>query len=292
LKKGIIAFFHSLLYPLIYFVSQIFALFAAIFIYTITESIESGARTGDIPADAFALQNNFLPVYNQQIIIAACIMTCLVILLILKTGKRRLRDAFVIRRLPVLKAVMIVLLGVSINISTMYILALLPIPENVLKQYEEMVGNVIMSDNIWLTILTAALFVPVTEEIVFRGMSFNILRRSMSVTLAVVLQTIIFAGSHILPLQISYVLPTALVLGLVYVWCGSFLAPVLLHISYNGFSSVFSAISEAAAEGAVAESVQFEYIDFIVLAVSLAVTVACLIALYVTRERDAGLEKA
>jgi len=285
LKKGIVAFLHALVYPLIYFGSQTIASFAALIAYAVSSLAENGLQESGMTFDIYSIQSGFVDAYSQQILIASCVITCLIVLIIIKAGKRKLGDVFVMKRLPALKGVVIVVLGVSINIATVYTLTLLPIPESVISQYEELVGNAIISDNIWLTILTTAIFVPITEEIVFRGMSFNVLRKGMPLFIAVVLQTLIFAGAHMLPLQVAYVLPTALVLGLVYVWCGSFLAPVLLHISYNGFSAVLSTVPTA--EEAI-ESVSFQYIDFIVMAASIVATLACLAVLFVTRERAAA----
>lgn len=285
MKKGIIAFFHALVYPLIYYGSQVIATFAALIAYFATSIARNGLPEDDLTVGLQRLQSGVLNEYSQPILIAACVITILVVLIIVKAGKRKFRDVFIIKRLSVPKIITLLVLGVSMNIATVYILTLLPIPETVISQYEELVGNTIVSDNVWLTLLTTAIFVPITEEVVFRGMSFNILRKGMPLAAAVIMQSLIFAGAHLVPLQIAYVLPTAFALGLVYVWCGSFLAPVLLHISYNGFSAALSAVPVA--EEAV-ESTSFQYADYIIMAVSIVAVIICLCVLYVTRERAAG----
>jgi membrane protease YdiL (CAAX protease family) len=263
--------------------SQFVAGIAAVLAYFIGEAIggnidQSSLANGDISR----IQREFVSEYTQQILIAACVLTILIILLIVKINRKKIREVFVIKPLAFSKAAAVFVLGISINIATVLALSVIPIPEEVMKQYEELVGNAVISDNFWLTFLTTALLVPITEELVFRGMSFNIMRRGMSLTLAVILQTLLFAGAHILPLQITYVIPTALSLGLVYVWCGSFIAPIILHISYNGLSAVLSAIPSAA-ETVEGQAALYESV--IIMLIAMAATAACIIFLYKRRER-------
>jgi membrane protease YdiL (CAAX protease family) len=293
LKKGIVSFLHSLVYPLIYMGSQLVASFVAIIAYAVSTSI-NGITDGIFNRDVSALQQEFMGRYNHQILIAACVITCLVILIIIRAGRRKLKDVLIIRPLPAGTAVLVFITGITINMATVFALTLLPIPESIIEQYNELVRDNIMTDNIWLTLLTTALLIPITEELVFRGMSFNVLRRGMAMSLAVIFQTLIFAAAHMLPLQITYVLPTALVLGLVYVWCDSILAPIILHISYNGFSAVLSFLPAAESDAAGAPEAAGA-VSVVIMAASAIITVACLLRIYGkyrTRKRMLAERKA
>lgn len=283
MKKKLTALVHALLYPLIYIASQVVATVVTVFVYAVGKVLDGTMTQTMLSAEGFAkFQQEFVSEYAQQILIVSCILTCAVVLLVVKGSRRKMREYFTIRRLPLNKAIVLILLGVSVNLATVYAINIIPIPESVLTQYEELVANTVISDNIWLTFLTTALLVPITEELVFRGMSFNLLRRGFSLAVALILQTLLFAGAHLLPLQIAYVLPTAIILGLVYVWCGSFVAPLLLHISYNGVSAVASAIATTAGETAE-QTAAAGYLPY--FAGFLAATCVCLLYLYLKRDR-------
>ena len=92
MKKGISSFLHALVYPLIYMGSQVVASFAAVIAYTITSVIEGGP--GSIALAAISpIQNEFVGKYSQQILIAACVISCLIVLIIIKARRQKLRDA-------------------------------------------------------------------------------------------------------------------------------------------------------------------------------------------------------
>lgn len=278
MKKGISSFLHALVYPLIYMGSQVVASFAAVIAYTITSVIEGGPGSIAL-ADISTIQNEFVGKYSQQILIAACVISCLIVLIIIKARRQKLRDALIIKRMPYGSILPTVVLGISVNLATVYAISIIPIPETVLEQYNELVGETIISDNFLMTFFTTALLVPFTEEVMFRGMSFNALRRGMSVVLATVLQTLIFAGAHMLPLQVAYVIPASMVLGLVYVWCDTIIAPIIMHIAYNGFSTILSALPMPEEEITPPEN---NTVPIIIIAVALVLTTVCLIRLYRT----------
>jgi len=278
LKKGFVSLLHSLIYPLIYMGSQLIASFVAIIAYIISTSI-NGFMGDILNRDISAVQTEFVGRYSQQILIAGCVITCVVILIIIRAGRRSFRDALVIRPISAGTAVLVFLVGISINMVTNFSLALLPIPESIIEQYNELVGKAIISDDFWLTLFTTSLLVPVTEELVFRGMSFNVLRRGMTLAMAVIFQTLIFAAAHMLPFQIAYVFPTSLVLGLVYVWCDSILAPIILHIAYNGLSAVLSLIPVSEADAASAQEGS-GVVSVIILVAASIITIVCLMRLY------------
>jgi len=84
-----------------------------------------------------------------------------------------------------------------------------------------------------LVILTNVFLTPLAEELLFRGVLYQALRRTMPVGSAVVLSALIFAAMHLsVVLFIPFVLMGA-VLALVYERSGSLVPTILLHACNN-----------------------------------------------------------
>jgi membrane protease YdiL (CAAX protease family) len=79
----------------------------------------------------------------------------------------------------------------------------------------------------------SALLLATTEELAFRGLIFNYMRREYSFKDALIWNTILFTLAHMNP----YNCPVSLVLGLVftllYVKSGGLVVPILAHSAYN-----------------------------------------------------------
>jgi len=87
--------------------------------------------------------------------------------------------------------------------------------------------------------LAAFLYVPLAEEVFFRGFLFNAFRKRMPLVIAVLLQSVIFGALHFFSL--AYAIITAslgLVLALVYCWRKTILTPVLVHAGINAIAAM------------------------------------------------------
>ncbi len=92
----------------------------------------------------------------------------------------------------------------------------------------------------WMTYVSAALLMPVAEEIVFRGYLFNALQRHLRDRNVVIVTALVFSAIHF---QWLYFLPIAgfgLALGWARLKTGSLWLPVLIHVTNNG---LFLAVS-------------------------------------------------
>jgi membrane protease YdiL (CAAX protease family) len=85
-----------------------------------------------------------------------------------------------------------------------------------------------------LVILTYVLLAPFTEELLFRGVFYQALRRNMGMPGSVLLSALLFAGMH---LSIVLFIPFTIlgvVLALVYERSGSIIPTILVHACNNG----------------------------------------------------------
>jgi len=285
MKKIIGGILRALIFPTIYLVMQL----TVSAIFSIVLGIYAGMTFGAeilADADAFSAKLTALLSENTQwIMLIVCIMATLIALRVLKMRGSIAHELSLEEGITLGQGGLLTLIGFSLYLFTVMALEVLPIPESMWAQYEELVSKTVITDNILLTTLTTALAVPLTEEIIFRGLSFGALKKVMPVGAAVILQALIFSGAHLVPVQMLYVLPAALVLGIVFVWTGSFAAPLALHIIYNGTGVFLSYLpSNGAAEESAGAGV------WIWLAGSFVVFAVSMLLLYRTRaaNQEAG----
>lgn len=153
-----------------------------------------------------------------------------------------------------------------------------PVIEEAINNYIELSENFIGSGSIPIVILTTCFIVPIAEDLVFRGIIQGELRRVMPGWLAVLIQAVIFALVHGNPIQISYVILPAIVLGASYEWTKSIYVPIALHMIFNFLGS---AVPMMLADDMVAGGI-FVYMEFAMIPIA----VLAMVYLYRRRKRD------
>ncbi|HEX8324245.1 MAG TPA: type II CAAX endopeptidase family protein [Tepidisphaeraceae bacterium] len=89
---------------------------------------------------------------------------------------------------------------------------------------------------VWMLYLVAAVFAPLTEELLFRGALVSHLRAGMGVVMAAVISGVVFAAVH--PqgwVAIPVLGSIGAVMALVRQWRGSLIASIAAHALNNGF---------------------------------------------------------
>lgn len=121
-------------------------------------------------------------------------------------------------------------LGFAMNMVTNCVLGVLPIREYS-SPIDDMVGN-----NLIFDFLVFALFAPVLEEIIFRGVVQRRLSKMMNLHGAVILQALVFGLIHLNLIQGTYAFVLGIFIGYVYHWYDSIWFACAIHISFNGTS--------------------------------------------------------
>lgn len=86
----------------------------------------------------------------------------------------------------------------------------------------------------WISVLGVALFVPIVEEVIFRRICIESLRKEMGVVPAILVSAIVFGILHINPIQILGATLLGLLFGCIYELSKSVLPGILLHVFNNG----------------------------------------------------------
>ena len=104
-------------------------------------------------------------------------------------------------------------------------------------------ANVQYSVSIVAGVIIFGLIVPIAEELVFRGVLYNRIKRSFGVEIATVLSALIFGLSHGNIVQFLYATILGLVMAYLYEKCELLLAPILFHCAANTVVFVVSNLS-------------------------------------------------
>ena len=91
-----------------------------------------------------------------------------------------------------------------------------------------------------LVILTAVVIAPLSEELIFRGYIFGVLRRYAGRWWAMVISASVFAAIHGHIPSLAGLFVLAVALTLVYEGAGSLWAPILTHALFNGVTVILT----------------------------------------------------
>lgn len=87
---------------------------------------------------------------------------------------------------------------------------------------------------IFIMILTSSIIVPITEELIFRGLILNRLRNKYGIIIAVIVSSLIFATFHLNKSYIGTFLH-GIIFALVAIKFASLYYPIVIHSLYNLF---------------------------------------------------------
>ncbi|MGC2235366.1 MAG: type II CAAX endopeptidase family protein [Pyrinomonadaceae bacterium] len=85
---------------------------------------------------------------------------------------------------------------------------------------------------------------PIVEEVIYRGILYSALQRSIGIKGAIAIVTILFAGVHFLqywgsPGTILLICLLSLTLTMIRVWTNNLLPCIVMHMCFNGIQSIF-----------------------------------------------------
>lgn len=124
--------------------------------------------------------------------------------------------------------IFLIMLGLSLVIITF-----IDIMSNNSNIYEETNKNIKISCQSILAFSCTSIFTPIFEEIFFRGIIFNELRKSANIISAIILQSLIFAIAHMNLIQGIYTFFLGIILAYFYIITNSIWSSILAHIIFN-----------------------------------------------------------
>ena len=245
LKNKISAFMLMLVFPILFLCSQI----CASVVYTISLGFSSAVNGNQDLMNSFTANMEDLPLIVSA---ASGILTSIIIIIWAGVAGKKRKDTIALVRPNWKQILLCVLIGIGLYIFTSLFLSLIPLPESWIEDYEQMTESALTSQSLGLTIFAIAIVAPITEELVFRGACIYELKKGFGMAAVIIIQGIVFACCHLIPLQIVYVLPVAMFLGIVMHLTGSIYCTITVHAVYNLIGSIISYISEDSLESTIA----------------------------------------
>lgn len=129
---------------------------------------------------------------------------------------------------------------VSLGITTSLALNILVEIFSVQSTKYDTVEEIQYSVPMWLGLIFYGLISPFVEEAVFRGITYNRMKRFFGIPACVISSSLLFGLFHANLPQFLYGTCMGVLMALCYEWVGSFGAPLLFHMAANVFVYLFS----------------------------------------------------
>lgn len=175
-----------------------------------------------------------------------------------------------IRRKPGAQALRVVLIcfaAVLLSVSLNNLIALTTLKEQ--SEAYQRVNASFFSSNLWIELLGTSLVTPVLEEMLYRGIVYERMKRYWKTGFAVCMSAFVFGIMHFNLVQFLYAGIIGLFLALVYETEGMLLVPVLSHAAANAVAVLRTELGFLG--GLTRESVFFLPISLIMLAISVII---------------------
>jgi membrane protease YdiL (CAAX protease family) len=144
-------------------------------------------------------------------------------------GKKDVGRGVTCHRNEVLRGLFCLILGCALNLVWSRLLVFLQIQQQFSNETQES----LFAGQMIVQLLSMGLFVPLSEELVFRGLIYRRMRRILPYGQAVVLASALFAVYHGNMIQMIFAFPMAVVICILYEKWESLRYPVLFHMGCN-----------------------------------------------------------
>lgn len=211
---------YILLYSLIYLAFQIFT---AIVILVIDIIRYRNTKT-------LTQITEMLYAQSYIVIFTAAVISLFLYYLLLKDNEKNLWKRCGFKKVSLKNTALIALAALSLSFITC---AFVYATQNIFKDYSSISENMVKEMESIPGILAAVIIAPIFEEILFRGLIFNELRKNVNVVVSIILQALIFGLFHGNLAQGIYAALLGSVAAIIYVWTKSIVSNMLLHIFFN-----------------------------------------------------------
>jgi uncharacterized protein len=230
-----------LVYGGVYIGLQFFVSFMFLATYSFVGAFINGSVSDNIismESQAFLAQN------INIILITSTIISLIIYIAIFRYKNQDFFKFCGFSKISVKNILLIILMGIGMNIMVDSILSYFPI-EEIFPEYKDVVESLVGGGQSSIIILlSVGILIPIFEEMLFRGLIFNELRKGSHIIFAIITQAVLFGIFHGNILQGIYASILGVILALVYLWTGSLWASVVAHVIFNTTSLFYSLINQ------------------------------------------------
>jgi len=102
-----------------------------------------------------------------------------------------------------------------------------------IDSYKTVSNNISSGLNTLGGLICVIIFIPIFEEILFRGLIFIELKKTINIVVSILIQALIFGVFHGNLIQGIYTFILGVILSVIYIWLDSIWAPIICHVTYN-----------------------------------------------------------
>lgn len=170
--------------------------------------------------------------YEQNKAIFEAVMYCITIVVLYKyyIKKGNLIQECNFNKMNFKDTMYTILMG--IGLSGAIDIIIIPLVK-VFPSYIEIANKMMNEPKSIISIVCLVILAPIFEEIVFRGILFDNLKRNYSIVTSIIAQALIFGVMHGNAVQAIYAFLTGIVFVLVNIYSGSILGGIILHMIFN-----------------------------------------------------------
>lgn len=125
----------------------------------------------------------------------------------------------------------VIVAGIAACLGLNFLIALIQL--NMPSNDYDAIAETIFSSHLVFQLIGVGIIAPITEELIFRGLIFNRLKRFIKTTPAIAVSALIFGIYHWNMTQGIYAFILGLILAFLYEKYGMIIVPVLFHITAN-----------------------------------------------------------
>ncbi len=220
---------------------QIFSMAFSFFVIGVTFNvlcIRDAITSGDL--DVFAILNNTtLELFQGDMLLLVSLLaeTFYTIFTIIwfRFAKKKESGAFTITDFNMMSFIAVLLGAVGTYVCTDYLATFISIlrPDWLESMAEIQESAGFLNEPSVILILYVCIMGPISEEIMFRGLTYHYLKKALPVWLAIIMQAVFFALAHMNILQGIYTFLMGLLLGVIAEKTGSIVWGMIVHIIVN-----------------------------------------------------------
>lgn len=201
--------------------------------------------SGETDSSAVLLKLNKI---TTLISLISCVIIAAAVYLIIRFRGGKPEVSLRIRKINPKSLILCLVFGISFNFAVTAFLAMIPMPESLVSSYNDLY-DYLGSGNIVLEVIDVALVTPIVEEIIFRGIFHGQLESVFSFIPAALISSAVFGAMHGNVISFVFTFVLGFVLALAFNKCKTLIAPIAIHLAFNGSSYIVTELMNGADEG-------------------------------------------
>lgn len=129
-------------------------------------------------------------------------------------------------------------IGLTAGTGISLLISILPI-DNIIGSYES-TSELLLNGKFIQLFIVLGIVVPLTEEVIYRGIIFNRIKKYLDANKAIIISSLLFGLFHLNLMQGLYAFIIGLIMGYMYYKFENIWAPIVLHMAINQLTVIFA----------------------------------------------------